>query len=264
MSIICTILVLVAFTISNAYAIKLNEKDYIITDFGIASGNPFITVEGTAGGSYDPSMGDEGYEAYVFDTDKGFFQVTVAEGESKSYYSTDHLLVKEIKLNECLLSESTHGKPHFDNNTVQYIDNNQNFTKVNKAFAIQVSVDDPDGKCKSGEHIQKIFPNQTTVMKTQTSKTTSPVVKNTTFVGGTPGAVDIDTSKFENPIVLTVNTMAGTRNLTEMLLSVARDPPKPDNGVYLNLNSNSSLDFKRGETVNVNWQDLHLHQQSSS
>jgi hypothetical protein len=190
--------VLVAFTASGVYAIKLNEKDYIITDFGIASGNPFITVQGTAGGSYDPSMGDEGYEAYVFDTDKGFFQVTVAEGESeKPYYSADHLLVKGIKLNECLLSESTHGKPHFDNNTVQYIDNNQNFTRVNKAFAIQVSVDDPDGKCKTGEHIQKIFPNQTTVMKTQVSKTTSPVVKNTTFVGETLGAVDIDTSNGE-------------------------------------------------------------------
>ena len=56
------------------YATSLQENDYIIKDFGVKNGNLFITVEGTAGGSYDPSMGDEGYEAYVFDTDKGIFQ----------------------------------------------------------------------------------------------------------------------------------------------------------------------------------------------
>ena len=41
-----------------------------------------MTVQGTAGGSYDPSMGDEGYEAYIFDTNRGIFQITVAEGTS--------------------------------------------------------------------------------------------------------------------------------------------------------------------------------------
>src|SRR6266540_258966 len=117
-SIICAILLLVAFTISNAYAIKLNEKDYIITDFGIVSGNPFITVEGTAGGSYDPSMGDEGYYAYVFNTDKGIFQITVAEGDAnKPYYGVDRIVNKEIKLHECLITKSTTGKPSFENET---------------------------------------------------------------------------------------------------------------------------------------------------
>ncbi len=125
------------------------------------NGNPFITVEGTAGGSYDPSMGDEGYEAYVFDTDKGIYQITVAEGSSnRPYYSTDHILSKNIKLNECLLTGATNGKPHFGNSTVEYIDHNQNFTKVNRAFTIQVVSDGPDEKCKTGEHIRKIFPIQ--------------------------------------------------------------------------------------------------------
>jgi hypothetical protein len=65
---------------NNAYsAASLNEKDYYINNFGIKNGNPFISVQGTAGGSFDPSMGDEGYEAYVFDTDKGLFQITVAQ-----------------------------------------------------------------------------------------------------------------------------------------------------------------------------------------
>lgn len=30
-----------------------------------------FTVQYDAGGSYNPSLGDEGYRAYVFDTDKG-------------------------------------------------------------------------------------------------------------------------------------------------------------------------------------------------
>ncbi len=154
---------------SLVYSIKFDEKDYIITNFGMKAGNPFITVQGTAGGSYDPSMGDEGYEAYVFNTDKGIFQITVAEGSSnKPYYSVDHILAKEIKLNECLLTEGTHGKPRFSNSTVEYIDHNQNFTKVNKAHTIQVTSDDPDETCTTGQHIRKIFPNQTNATITET------------------------------------------------------------------------------------------------
>jgi hypothetical protein len=163
---------------SLAYGVKLNEKDYTITGFGMKDGNPFITVQGTAGGSYDPSMGDEGYVAYVFNTDKGIFQITVAEGSSnKSYYAVDHILAKEIKLNECLSSEGTLGKPHFNNNTVQYIDHNQNFTKVNKAYTIQVTSDDPDEKCETGQHIRKIFPTQTNAIITETNQTVAPIVE---------------------------------------------------------------------------------------
>jgi hypothetical protein len=89
-----------------AYAVTLHEKDYIITNFGIKNGNPIITVQGTAGGSYDPSLGDEGYQAYVFDTDKGTFEITVAEGSSnKPHYSTDQILAKVTKLNECLIKK---------------------------------------------------------------------------------------------------------------------------------------------------------------
>ena len=54
------------------------------------NGNKFITVRGAAGGSYDPSLDDGGYQAYVFDTDKGTFEISVAEGGSKNgHFSTD-------------------------------------------------------------------------------------------------------------------------------------------------------------------------------
>ena len=54
--------------------------------------------------SYDPSLSDEGYQAYVFDTDKGTFEISVAEGSSnKTHFSTDQIFRKVIKLNECLI-----------------------------------------------------------------------------------------------------------------------------------------------------------------
>jgi hypothetical protein len=152
-----------------AYAVTLHEEDYIITNFGIKNGNPFITVQGTAGGSYDPSLGDEGYQAYVFDTDKGTFEITVAESSSnKPHYSTDQILAKAIKLNECLIkNRETHGKPLFENNTVWYVDPNLNITRVNKVYTAQVILDDPDEKCETGQHIRKIYSNQTNTTRTQ-------------------------------------------------------------------------------------------------
>lgn len=54
--------------------------------------------------SYDPSLSDEGYQAYVFDTDKGIFEISVTEGSSnKAHFSTDQIFRKVIKLNECLI-----------------------------------------------------------------------------------------------------------------------------------------------------------------
>jgi len=154
------LLFLVLVAISTAYGMKFQPKDYVITGFGINNSNPFIKVEGIAGGSYDPSMGDEGYHAYVFETDKGIYQISVAEGSSnKPYYGTGHILNKEIKLNECLLTKDTRGKPSFENNTIRYIDDKLNITKVNKVHAIKVVLDDPDERCKNGEHIREIIPN---------------------------------------------------------------------------------------------------------
>ncbi|HEY7111208.1 MAG TPA: hypothetical protein VH415_17405 [Nitrososphaeraceae archaeon] len=185
----------------NASTSTLNEKDYLITNFGIKNGNPIISVEGIAGGSYDASMGDEGYQAYVFDTDKGIFQITVSEGSSnKPYYSTDQLLVKEIKLDECLPTKETQGKPLFDNNTVQFVDHKLDITKVNKAHAIQVTLDDPDDKCETGQHIRKIYPmrgNLTNTTKTENVETAAAQLENNTIIEGSPGAVDINTSSGE-------------------------------------------------------------------
>jgi hypothetical protein len=146
---------------NNAYsAASLNEKDYYINNFGIKNGNPFISVQGTAGGSFDPSMGDEGYEAYVFDTDKGLFQITVAQSssaEEKPYYSVDHIISNQINTGACLLTEKTSGTPVFSGNNVELTNSNITFTKINKVYTLLVTTDDPDSECSTGEHINKVF-----------------------------------------------------------------------------------------------------------
>jgi hypothetical protein len=100
------------------------------------NGNQFITVQGAAGGSYDPSLGDEGHQAYVFDADKGTLEIYVAEGSSNQpHFSTDQILANVIKLNECLIkTKGTHGTPLFQNSRVMYVDPNLNFIKVNKVY----------------------------------------------------------------------------------------------------------------------------------
>jgi hypothetical protein len=143
---------------------SLQENDYAIKDFGVKNGRLFITVEGIAGGSFDPSMGDAGYSAYVFDTDKGIFQVTVGEGlynNGTPYYLTDEVVVNEIKLNECLLTKQAPGTPNLYNNTVEYVDNSTNFNRVDSVYAIQVRIDDPEENCETGERVNKIFSIQT-------------------------------------------------------------------------------------------------------
>jgi hypothetical protein len=116
------------------------KKDHIVTNFGMKNTNPFITVQCAAGGSYDPSLVDEGYQAYVFDTDKGTLEISVAEGTSNEpHFATDQILAKVIKLNECLTkTKGTLGTPLFQNNKVMSVDPNLNFIKVNKVYAIKV------------------------------------------------------------------------------------------------------------------------------
>ncbi len=110
--------------------------------------------------SFDPSMGDEGYEAYVFDTDKGIFQITVAQGlsaDGKPYYSVAHILSNQINTGACLLTEKMSGTPLFSGNTVELTNNSITFTKVNKVYTLLVTSGDPDNECRTGEHISKIF-----------------------------------------------------------------------------------------------------------
>ena len=54
---------------------------------------------------------------------------------NEPHFSTDQILAKVIKLNECLIkTKGTLGTPLFQNNTAMYVDPNLNFIKVNKVY----------------------------------------------------------------------------------------------------------------------------------
>ena len=47
--------------------------------------------------------------------------ITISEGSGTNpYYSTNHLLTNDVKLNECLDTESGRGKPSFHEHTAEY------------------------------------------------------------------------------------------------------------------------------------------------
>jgi hypothetical protein len=141
------------------YAQELEKGDYSITDFGlINSDTAFITVQGRAGGSYDASLGDEGYQAYVFRTDKGNFMITVAQGAgSTPYYSIERLLTNDLMINSCLITGEVPGEPRIQGHAAVLLGRNLGLASVNDVYAIQVSSDDPDNTCKTGDHVSKII-----------------------------------------------------------------------------------------------------------
>ena len=69
------VLLISATAASNAYASGFDIKDFKIKSFGIQNDNPFLKVEGTAGGT-KPSSHDTIY-GYVFKTDKGILLLSL-------------------------------------------------------------------------------------------------------------------------------------------------------------------------------------------
>src|SRR6058998_326681 len=90
---------------------KLNEADFKIKDFGIKDGNPWLTVEGTAGGSI-PQNASLIY-AYAFVTDNGTFAATSHGGEDSAEVGNDtqwHTHQVTLDENKCVASINDNGK----------------------------------------------------------------------------------------------------------------------------------------------------------
>ena len=51
--------------------------------------------------------------------------------------------------------------PSFQDHTTEYLGYNLNLTAVTHVYAIQVTSDDPDDECETGEHVSKIFSQMT-------------------------------------------------------------------------------------------------------
>ena len=116
---------------------KFNEDDFMIKDFGIADdGNPFLAVEGTAGGSI-PQKENVGY-AYVFVTDNGTYAVS-----SDWMYAQWHTHGLTLDQNNCVQSMDMKGGGAEVGNMVKVTKTDA--TKVDKVMTAEFTINDSDG-----------------------------------------------------------------------------------------------------------------------
>jgi hypothetical protein len=127
-------------TLNIAYAesnkTKFNQADFMIKDFGIGNdGNPFLTVEGKAGGTV-PQDENLGY-SYVFVTDKGTYAVT-----SDWMYPKWHTHGITLDDNNCIGSMDMKGGTEIGD-TVKLTKTKA--TKVDKVMTAEFSINNNDG-----------------------------------------------------------------------------------------------------------------------
>ena len=117
---------------------EFNEADFAIKDFGIGNdGNPFLSVDGTPGGTI-PQKENIGY-AYIFVTDNGTFAVS-----SDWMYTKWH--THELKLDEknCVESMNMNAGTGADiNDSVKVTKTNA--TKLDKVMTAEFTIGNKDG-----------------------------------------------------------------------------------------------------------------------
>lgn len=120
------------------------KADFRINDFGITDGNPWLTVEGTAG---DTTPQNESLiYAYVFVTDAGTFAATSHGGEDSAEVANDtQWHTHEVTLDEknCVSSINDNGKNELANDKITIIGTNA--TKVDTVQTGELTKD-ADGK----------------------------------------------------------------------------------------------------------------------
>jgi len=115
---------------------KFNEGDFMIKDFGVGDdGNPFLTVEGTAGGTI-PQKENLAY-AYVFVTDNGTYIVT-----SDWMYIEWHTHGITLDENNCVVSMNNSGDADV-RDMVKVI--KTNVTRVDKVMTTEFTINKSDG-----------------------------------------------------------------------------------------------------------------------
>ena len=126
---------------------SFNENDFIIKDFGITDVSPWLTVEGTAGGS-KPDNASQIY-AYVFVTDKGIFTVTSggindsAEGTNDTQWHT-HGVTLDNK--SCVTNLNDYGNAEVSSTGNMIRLANVNATKVDKVMTTILGINNADAR----------------------------------------------------------------------------------------------------------------------
>jgi hypothetical protein len=129
------------------------SPDLTITDFGIdGDGNPFITVEGTAGETVPDETGD--IYAYVFFTDDGIYAVTSHPGieDSSEVGDDEEWHAHKVTLNgdNCVTSLDEDGNASLDGNTVTVEDTDAD--SVDNVLTAVLSAEKKGGVC-----VAKVF-----------------------------------------------------------------------------------------------------------
>jgi len=118
-----------------ANEIKFNEDDFIIKEFGIgADANPFVTVEGTAGGTI--AQGENMAYLYVFLTNTGTYGVM-----SDSGYTKWHSHGIKLDNNNCITSSNNKGDVEIDDG-IKLMETNA--TELHKVFTAEFAMSNSD------------------------------------------------------------------------------------------------------------------------
>ena len=123
----------ISFAASNER--KFNESDFMIKDFGIGSdGNPFLIVEGTAGGTI--AQKENTALMYIFVTDNGTYGAM-----SDWSYTKWHSYGITLDENNCMITLNNKGGAEVDD-VIRLTKTNA--TKVDKVMTAEYSINDSD------------------------------------------------------------------------------------------------------------------------
>jgi hypothetical protein len=151
------VLLISATAATNAYASSgFNKQDFKIKSFGIRDNNPFLKVEGTAGGT-KPSSHNTIY-GYVFKTDKGIFAVVSHFNKDSKEQSGPkdldyHAHKVTLDKNNCVSSINDKGVAHLSGDTVKVLDTDAN--KVKSVLTAKLTVENNHHIC-----VDKVFDSQ--------------------------------------------------------------------------------------------------------
>ena len=126
---------------TGAFAAKVNEQDFELVDFGIDDdGNPFMTVEGKAGGT--KSTDAEVIYAYVFVTNDGIYAVTSHGGEDSEQVEVDskyHTHLIELDGDNCITHIEDAGNVKLKQDTVTLTETDASELDAVKAVKLTVN-----------------------------------------------------------------------------------------------------------------------------
>jgi hypothetical protein len=158
---------------SNTSAQSFSIKYFKITNFGIKNHNPFVVVQGKAGGTRCDESGDNEF-GYVFDTDKGLFGAFSAFPNQP--YISSHFTQKNVNGQTCLDKSQTTGHVAISRHKLTII--GINIKNVKKVWTELSFTDTSNGNCINRIYSSKTNPSH--LVSTASIKSTSSNSTSTT------------------------------------------------------------------------------------